>query len=85
MSSPIIPLDQPWNGTLGGLAVSARYDAATQSVQSTVRNTTSEVLCYVQAEPHLKSGTIDRGRVGPGRAGPPEPRPGSHDQGFGRE
>ena len=57
MSSPIIPLDQPWNGTLGGLAISARYDAATQSVQSTVRNTTSEVLCYVQAEPHLKSGT----------------------------
>ena len=29
MSSPITPLDQPWTGVLGGLAVSARYDAAT--------------------------------------------------------
>ena len=53
MSSPIIPLDQTWNGTLGGLAVAARYDAATQSVQSTVQNTLGETLCYVQAEPHL--------------------------------
>ena len=26
MSSPIVPLDQSWNGTLGGLAISARYD-----------------------------------------------------------
>ncbi|MXZ46899.1 MAG: hypothetical protein F4Z08_07935 [Chloroflexi bacterium] len=65
MSSPIIPLDQSWNGTLGGLAVSARYDAATQSVQSTVRNTTGETLCYVQAEPHLKSGTRTVGELGP--------------------
>ena len=65
MSSPIIPLDQTWDGTLGGLAISARYDAATESVQSTVRNTTSEVLCYVQAEPHLKSGTATVGELGP--------------------
>ena len=65
MSSPIIPLDQTWNGTLGGLAVSARYDAVTQSVESAVRNTTSDVLCYVQAEPHLKSGTTTVGELGP--------------------
>ena len=65
MSSPITPLDQPWNGVLGGLAVSARYDAATQSVQATVRNTTSQKLCYVQAEPHLKSGTRTVGELGP--------------------
>ena len=65
MSSPIIPLDQTWNGTLGGLAISARYDSATQSVQSTVRNTTLDVLCYVQAEPHLKSGTTTVGELGP--------------------
>ena len=65
MSSPITPLDQTWNGVLGGLAVSARYDAATQSVQATVRNTTQQVLCYVQAEPHLKSGTRTVGELGP--------------------
>ena len=65
MSSPITPLDQTWNGVLGGLGVSARYDAATQSVQSTVRNTLPQVLCYVQAEPHLKSGTQTVGELGP--------------------
>ena len=65
MSSPIIPLGQTWEGNLGGLAVSARYDPATRSVQSTVQNTLSQVLCYVQAEPHLKSGTRTVGELGP--------------------
>ena len=65
MSSQIIPLGQTWNGVLGGLAVSARYDAATQSVQAMVQNTLPQVLCYVQAEPHLKSGTMTVGELGP--------------------
>ena len=65
MSSPIIPLDQTWNGVLGGLAISANYDAATRSVNATVQNTTSQTLCYVQAEPHLKSGTQTVGELGP--------------------
>ena len=65
MSSPIIPLDQSWNGVLGGLAISANYDAATRSVNATVENTTSQTLCYVQAEPHLKSGTQTVGELGP--------------------
>ena len=65
MSSPITPLDQTWNGVLGGLAISANYDAATQSVNATVQNTTSQTLCYVQAEPHLKSGTQTVGELGP--------------------
>ena len=65
MSSPITPLDQPWTGVLGGLAVSARYDPATQSVQFTVQNTLSQVQCYVQSEPHLKQGTTTVGELGP--------------------
>ena len=65
MSSPIIPLDQSWNGVLGGLAISANYDAATRSVNATVQNTTSQTLCYVQAEPHLRSGTQTVGELGP--------------------
>ena len=69
MSSPITPLDQTWNGVLGGLAVSARYDAATQSVHTTVQNTSQQALCYVQAEPHLKSGTQTVGELGPGKMG----------------
>ena len=69
MSSPITPLDQTWNGALGGLAISARYDAATQSVHTTAQNTTSQTLCYVQTEPHLKSGTQTVGELGPGKMG----------------
>ena len=69
MSSPITPLDQTWTGDLGGLAVSARYDAATRTVHTTVQNTTQQVLCYVQAEPHLKSGTQTVGELGPDMLG----------------
>ena len=69
MSSPITPLDQTWNGALGGLAISARYDVATQSVHTTAQNTTSQTLCYVQTEPHLKSGTQTVGELGPGVMG----------------
>ena len=63
-SSPIIPLGESWNGVLDGLAVSMQYDAATRTVHGTVRNTLSERLCYVQAEPHLKSGTKTVGEFG---------------------
>ena len=69
MSSPITLLGQPWNGVLGGLAVSAQYDAATQSFHTTVQNTFSQTLCYVQAEPHLKSGTTTVGELGPDMLG----------------
>ena len=69
MSSPITPLDQSWSGVLGGLAISAQYDAATRSVNATVQNSTSQQLCYVQAEPHLKSGTQTVGELGPQKLG----------------
>ena len=69
MSSPIIPLGESWNGVLGGLAASMQYDAAPQSVHGTVRNTLSQKLCYVQAEPHLKSGTTTVGELGPEKLG----------------
>ena len=73
MSSPITPLDEPWNGVLSGLEVAMRYDAATQSVQGTVRNTLSQKLCYVQAEPHLKSGPKTVGELGPEKLGDLDP------------
>ena len=69
MSSPIIPLDQTWNGVLGGLAVSASYNASTQTVHSTVQNTLAQTQCYVQAEPHLKSGNNTVGELGPDQMG----------------
>ena len=69
MSSPVVPLDQTWDGTLGPLTVSAWYDQATQTVHSTVTNTSSVTQCYVQAEPHLKSGTTTVGELGPDKLG----------------
>ncbi len=69
MSSPIIPLGQTWEGTLGELAVSARFDEATGTVYTTVQNTVSGKLCYVQAEPHLKMGTQTVGELGPDKLG----------------
>jgi len=69
MSSPVIPLSQTWDGTLGPLAVSAWYDQATQTVHSTVTNTSTQTQCYVQAEPHLKSGTTTVGELGPDKLG----------------
>ena len=73
MSSPVIPLAQTWKGDLGPLAIDARYDAATQSVIATVRNTTSQRVCYVQAEPHLKNGTTTVGELGPDQLGDLKP------------
>ena len=69
MSSPVTPLGQSWNGVLGGLAVTMRYDATTLTVHGTVRNTLPQRLCHVQAEPHLKSGTRTVGELGPEKLG----------------
>ena len=80
MSSPITPLERSWSGVLGGLAVAMQYDAATQTVHGTVRNTLQQKLCYVQAEPHLKSGTKTVGRAWSREAGTPEPWAGSNDE-----
>ena len=73
MSSPIIPLGQSWRGVLGGLDVSMQYDAVTLTVHGTVRNTLPQELCYVQAEPHLKSGTRTVGELGPEKLGHLDP------------
>lgn len=69
MSSPIMPLDQSWNGVLGDLEVSMQYDAAAESVFGTVKNISNQKLCYVQAEPHLKLGQQTVGELGPDKLG----------------
>ena len=65
MSSPVVPLDERWSGVLGGIAVDASFDQATGTMHTTVRNTTGETLCFVQSEPHLKSGANTVGELGP--------------------
>lgn len=73
MSSPITPLDQQWTGNLGGLEVDAWFEEASQTAYTTVRNTTGQTLCFVQSEPHLKSGTRTVGELGPDRLGDLKP------------
>ena len=65
MSSPITALDETWTGVLGGIAVEASFDQATGTMYTSVRNTLGETLCFVQSEPHLKSGTRTVGELGP--------------------
>lgn len=73
MSSPVIPLDQTWTGVLGGIAVEASFEQATGTMHTTVRNTLNETLCFVQSEPHLKSGPNTVGELGPDVIGDLEP------------
>ena len=65
MSSPITPLGQSWDGIIGDLAVSMQYDGTTRSITGTVENISTQTLCYVQAEPHLKSGGQTVAELGP--------------------
>ena len=69
MSSPIVPLNQPWTGNLGGLAVDAWFDETNQTIHTTVQNRSDQTLCYVQSEPHMKSGTRTVGELGPDKLG----------------
>ncbi len=73
MSSPITALNKSWKGTLGGLDISMQYDAETKTLFGTVKNTTSETLCFVQSEPHLKMGERTVGEMGPEKLGDLKP------------
>ena len=74
MSSPITPLNETWTGNLGGLEVDAWFEESSQTTYTTVRNVTDRTLCYVQSEPHLKSGTRTVGELGPDKLGDFAPR-----------
>ncbi len=69
MSSSITPLGQSWDGVLGDLAISVQYDETTRSIYGTVENISTQTLCYVQAEPHLKSGRQTVAELGPEKLG----------------
>ncbi len=73
MSSPITALDETWSGVLGGIAVEASFEQASGTMHTTVRNTLGETFCFVQSEPHLKSGTRTVGELGPDQIGDLEP------------
>lgn len=74
MSSPILQLNEVWSGTMVGLIdVSTSYDSLTKTVNGTVKNISSKVLCWTLAEPHMKMGTQTAGELGPGMLGDLQP------------
>ncbi len=73
MSSPITALDQRWNGILRGLAISMQYEETTRSIYGTVENISTQKLCYVQAEPHLKLERQTVAELGPEKLGDLDP------------
>ena len=73
MSSPITALDQRWDGILRGLAISMQYEETTRSIYGTVENISTQKLCYVQAEPHLKLERQTVAELGPEKLGDLDP------------
>lgn len=65
-SSPVLQLGQSWQGTMGGLLdVSVDYDAETNTITETIKNISSQKLCWGLSEPHMKLGSQTAGELGP--------------------
>jgi len=56
-SSPLILLDQRWEGVINGLESSFFFDSAQNVVTGSVKNVSGSTACYVQVEPHIRQGT----------------------------
>ena len=68
-SSPILALDESWDGVVNGVRTAMSYDSTTGSFSGIVENTTDQTLCYVQIELNLKQGTTTVVELGPQPAG----------------
>ena len=64
-SSPILALNESWDGAVNGLRIAMSYDAETGSFAGTVENASSQTLCAVQIELNLKQGTATVVELGP--------------------
>jgi hypothetical protein len=69
-SNAIIPLGGSWEGTMAGLIqVSVSFDTATESVCGTIRNISSQKLCWALFGSHLKPGDKTDGKQEPQKLG----------------
>lgn len=68
-SSPVLALNESWDGVVDGIRVAMTYDQATQIFSGIVENTTEQPICYVQIELNLKQGTTTIVELGPGLVG----------------
>ena len=64
-SSPILALDESWDGVVNGVRTAMSYDAETGLFFGTVENATAEMLCAAQIELNLKQGTATVVELGP--------------------
>ena len=68
-SSPILALDESWDGVVNGVRVAMSYDPVGRSFSGLVENTTEQTLCSVQIELNLKQGTRTVVELGPAPVG----------------
>ena len=64
-SSPVLALDESWDGIVNGVRTAMSYDPAAQIFSGIVENTTNQTLCFVQIELNLKQGTTTVVELGP--------------------
>ena len=64
-SSPILALDESWDGVVNGVRTAMSYNPAAQIFSGIVENTTNQTLCFVQIELNLKQGTTTVVELGP--------------------
>ncbi|MDE2637641.1 MAG: hypothetical protein OXI30_14870 [Chloroflexota bacterium] len=64
-SSPILALDESWDGIVNGVRTAMSYDAARNAFTGFVENPGNTALCYVQIELNLKQGTQTVVELGP--------------------
>ena len=68
-SSPILALDESWDGVVNGVRVAMSYDPVGRSFSGTVQNMTAQTACSVQIELNLKQGTRTVVELGPSPVG----------------
>ncbi len=64
-SSPILALDESWDGVVNGVRTAMSYDPTAKAFSGIVENTTNQTLCFVQIELNLKQGTTTVVELGP--------------------
>ena len=64
-SSPILALDESWDGSVNGVRTSMAYDPARGAFTGFVENPGDTTVCFVQIELNLKQGTQTVVELGP--------------------
>lgn len=72
-SSPILTLDESWDGIVNGIRTAMSYDSTTGSFSGIVENTTNQTIKSILIELNLKKGTRTVVELGPQPVGDLKP------------